>query len=104
MYIYCRAQSKYSLYEYIYIYIYIYKYTCLFFNFYEEQNLEKDPRSNYNMDSFVQSIVSLTKLIVNDSLSLLVHIRSSVLISFLSEKIIGAFTVQEILCILYLNM
>ena len=38
----------------------------------------------------VQSIVSLTKSLVNDSLSLLVRLKSSVLI-FFAEKMRGAF-------------
>ena len=38
----------------------------------------------------VQSIVSLTKSLVNDSLSLLVHLKSSVLI-FFAEKLLTFF-------------
>ena len=38
----------------------------------------------------VQSIVSLTKLLVNDSLSLLVRLKSSVLV-FFAEKIGSVF-------------
>ena len=38
----------------------------------------------------VQSILSLTKSLVNDSLSLLVRLKSSVLI-FFAEKMRGAF-------------
>ena len=44
----------------------------------------------------VQSIVSLTKSLVNDSLSLLVRLKSSVLISF-AEKMWGAFALQKLL-------
>ena len=44
----------------------------------------------------VQSIVSLTKSLVNDSLSLLVCLKSSVLI-FFAEKMWGAFAVQKLL-------
>ena len=44
----------------------------------------------------VQSIVSLTKLLVNDSLSLLVRLKSSVLICF-AEKMRGAFALQKLL-------
>ena len=44
----------------------------------------------------VQSIVSLTKLLVNDLLSLLVRLKSSVLI-FFAEKMWGAFAVQKLL-------
>ena len=43
----------------------------------------------------VQSFVSLTKLLVNDSLSLLVHLTSSVLI-FFAEKMWGAFAAPHI--------
>ena len=42
----------------------------------------------------VQSIVSLTKSLVNDSLSLLVRLKSSVLI-FFAEKMWGAFALQK---------
>ena len=61
----------------------------------------------------VQSIVSLTKSLVNDSLSLLVRLKSSVLI-FFAEKLWGAFALQKLLtffrqkmavflCIIYLK-
>ena len=43
----------------------------------------------------VQSIVSFTKLLVNDSLSLLVRLKSSVLI-FFAEKMWGAFALQYV--------
>ena len=43
-----------------------------------------------NLGPVVQSIVSLTKSLVSDSLSLLVRIKSSVLI-FFAEKMRGAF-------------
>ena len=42
----------------------------------------------------VQSIVSLTKSLVNDSLSLLVRLKSNVLI-FFAEKMWGAFAMQK---------
>ena len=44
----------------------------------------------------VQSIVSLTKSLVNDLLSLLVRLKSSVLI-FFAEKMRGAFALQKLL-------
>ena len=44
----------------------------------------------------VQSFVSLTKSLVSDSLSLLVHLTSSVLI-FFAEKMWGAFALQKLL-------
>ena len=44
----------------------------------------------------VQSIVSLTKSLVNDSLSLLMRLKLSVLI-FFAEKMWGAFAVQKLL-------
>ena len=44
----------------------------------------------------VQSIVSLTKSLVNDSLSLLVRLKSSVLIYF-AEKMWGALELQKLL-------
>ena len=44
----------------------------------------------------VQSIVSLTKSLVNDSLSLLVRLKSSVLILF-AENMRGAFALQKLL-------
>ena len=62
----------------IYIYIYIY-------NLYDCVNNHQGP--------VVQSIVSLTKSLVNDSLSLLVCLKSSVLI-FFAEKMRGAFTAK----------
>ena len=45
---------------------------------------------NEDQDPVVQNIVSLTKSLVNDSLSLLVRLKSSVLI-FFAEKMRGAF-------------
>ena len=50
----------------------------------------------YNQGPVVQSIVSLTKSLVSDSLSLLVHLKSSVLI-FFAEKMGGAFALQKLL-------
>ena len=44
----------------------------------------------------VQSIISLMKSLVNDSLSLLVRLKSSVLI-FFAEKMWGAFALQKLL-------
>ena len=44
----------------------------------------------------VQSILSLTKSLVNDSFSLLVRLKSSVLI-FFAEKMRGAFALQKLL-------
>ena len=44
----------------------------------------------------VQSIISLMKSLVKDLLSLLVHIKSSVLI-FFAEKVRGAFALQKLL-------
>ena len=49
-----------------------------------------------NKGPVVQSIVSLTKSLVNDSLSLLVRLKSSVLI-FFAEKMWGAFALQKLL-------
>ena len=49
-----------------------------------------------NLGPVVQSIVSLTKSLVNDSLSLLVRLKSSVLI-FFAEKMWGAFALQKLL-------
>ena len=43
-----------------------------------------------NLGPVVQSIVSLTKSLVNDSLSLLVRLKSGLLI-FFAEKMRGAF-------------
>ena len=45
------------------------------------------------LGTVVQSIVSLTKSLVNDSLSLLVRLKSSVLI-FFAEKMRGAFALH----------
>ena len=49
----------------------------------------------WNRGPVVQSIVSLTKSLVNDSLSLLVCLKSSVLI-FFAEKMWGTFALQKL--------
>ena len=51
----------------------------------------------------VQSVVSLTKSLVNDSLSLLVRLKSSVLI-FFAEKMGGAFALQKMAVFFMFNM
>ena len=59
------------------------------------QSKTTDPRLHVQ-GPVVQSIVSLTKSLVNDSLSLLVSLKSSVLI-FFAEKMRGAFALQKLL-------
>ena len=54
------------------------------YHFHSKMSLVKD------LGPVVQSIVSLTKSLVSDSLSLLVRLKSSVLI-FFAEKMWGAF-------------
>ena len=51
----------------------------------------------------VQNIISLTKSLVNDSLSLLVCLKSSVLI-FFAEKMWGAFALQKLLTFFWQKM
>ena len=51
----------------------------------------------------VQSIVSLTKLLVNDSLRLLVRLKSSELI-FFAKKMRGAFALQKLLSFFWQKM
>ena len=51
---------------------------------------------NSKLGPVIQSIVSLTKSFVSDSLSLLVRLKSSVLI-FFAEKMWGAFALQKLL-------
>ena len=62
----------------------------VYLNFYERRVFIN------HLGPVVQSIVSLTKSLVNDSLSLLVRLKSSVLIFFAEKKMRGAFALQSV--------
>ena len=49
------------------------------------------------MGSYIQSIISLTMLFVNDMLSLPVYIKLSFLIIFAEKKMCGAFPLEILL-------